>query len=81
MQGDPLSNGIRLLPLSENLQKSVPDLVQLWYADNLAISGKCLHIALALDFLKEHGSAQGYLSELEKSVLITTSDQADHAAS
>ena len=74
-------HGIGLLPLSENLRKAVLDLVQPWCANNLAISGKCLHIARALDFFMEHGSTRGYFPKLEKSVLVTTSDQANHAAS
>lgn len=82
-QGDPLSMilyGIGLLPLLESLHDHVPELVQPWYENDLAISGKCLRIARALDFLMEHDSARGYYLEPAKSVLIMTHGQEDRAA-
>jgi len=44
------------------------------------VLGKCSRIAQALDFLQEHGSAQGYYLEPNKSVLITTHDYADRTS-
>ena len=72
-QGDPLSMilyGLSLTPLSEALRAAVPEVVQPWYADDVAMAGPVTGIAKAQRLLNLWGPQRGYYPEPEKSVLI-----------
>jgi hypothetical protein len=72
-QGDPISMilyGLALVPLAESMRRAVPDLVQLWYADDAAMAGEADKIAKATRLLEVEGPARGYFPEPAKSILI-----------
>ena len=72
-QGDPLSMvlyGLALVPLAKFLRASVPSVIQPWYADDCAMSGKVEDIATAMRLLLRHGPPRGYYPEPSKSILV-----------
>jgi hypothetical protein len=72
-QGDPLSMiiyGVALTPLSEQLRRDVPGVLQPWYADDMAMVGPASGIASCMALLEANGPARGYFPEPSKSILI-----------
>ena len=72
-QGDPISMvvyGLALVPLAKSIRSAVPNLIQPWYADDVALSGRCSDIAKAMDLLNKYGPARGYYGEPQKSVIV-----------
>jgi len=72
-QGDPISMviyGVALTPLTEMVQKMLPDTLQAWYTDDSSFGGTAPHIAAAMRVILEKGPARGYFPEPSKSILI-----------
>ena len=61
---------IRILPLIKNLRREIPDVTQLWYADDAGALGTFTRLETYFDFLTRQGTGRGYPPELTKSVLI-----------
>ena len=72
MQGGPLeiiTYGIRILPLIKNLERSIPDVTQPWYADNAGGLGTFARLETYFDSLTRQGPGRGYHPDPTKSVL------------
>jgi hypothetical protein len=81
-QGDPLSMiiyGVALTPLSEQLRRDVPGVLQPWYADDMAMVGPASGIASCMALLEANGPARGYYPEPSKSILICRPEHQDAA--
>ncbi len=66
-QGDPLSMilyGLTLTPIAEKIRENVKDIVQPFYADDVALAGKSSDISKAMEILMQYGPARGYFPEL-----------------
>jgi hypothetical protein len=64
--------GLALTPLAASLRRSVPSVVQPWYADDAAMAGPVSGIAMRQ--LEIEGPARGYFPEPAKSILISGSN-------
>ena len=62
--------GVGLLPLSEELARAFPEIVNLWFADDEANVGSASQNAQCLAFLVEHGPIYGYFPKPEKSLHV-----------
>ena len=62
--------GLGLLPLSESLLRSHPDVLQPWYADDAAAQGDAQELAQWMAKLMDEGPARGYFPEAQKSILL-----------
>jgi hypothetical protein len=83
-QGDPLSMilyALTLSPLSERIRESTPNVVQPWYADDVALVGTATDVKKAMKVLQRYGPAKGYFPEPEKSILICDPDVKENCES
>ena len=72
-QGDPLSMvlyGLALVPIAKQLQSFQPNVMQAFYADNLAMKGPASKLGNLMRHLCKLGLEQGYYPEPEKSIVI-----------
>ncbi|GAX18236.1 hypothetical protein FisN_31Hu011 [Fistulifera solaris] len=72
-QGDPLSMilyGLTLTPIAEKIRENVKNIVQPFYADDVALAGKSSDISKAMEILMRYGPARGYFPEPSKSVVV-----------
>jgi hypothetical protein len=72
-QGDPLAMilyGLALTPLALNLRDAVPEAIQPWYADDMALDGTAEQVDTLWSMLEEQGPGRGYFAEPEKSIVV-----------
>ncbi|GAX17715.1 hypothetical protein FisN_UnNu087, partial [Fistulifera solaris] len=72
-QGDPMSMiiyGLTLVPLAKRIREATKDVVQPWYADDVALAGPASQIDIAMKLLIKYGPDRGYYPEPEKSQLV-----------
>ena len=72
-QGDPLSMvlfGVTMTPLGKHLQRLHPQVLQPWYADDLALQGKASQVYHVLRKVRDLGPDKGFYVEPTKSILI-----------
>jgi hypothetical protein len=62
--------GVALVPLSEQLRRDAPSVLQPWYADDMAMVGPASGIASCMALLEVNGPARGYFPEPSKSILV-----------
>ena len=75
VQGDPLAMmiyAVTLLPLAERIRADVREVVQPFYADDLALYGRARFIAKAMALVVRLGPSVGYFPEPDKSGCICT---------
>ena len=65
-----IAYGIGILPLINNLKQKIPDVNQLWYADDARALGTFARFETYFDSLTLQGPGRGYYNELYKNVLI-----------
>ena len=65
-----IAYGIGILPLINNLKRTIPDVKQPWYDDNSGALGMLARLETYFDLLTLQGSGQGYHTNPTKSVLI-----------
>ena len=71
--------GLSLTPLAKRLRTACPDVLQPWYADDMAMAGAVDDIAEAMGLLQQWGPARGYFPEPEKSVMVCRDEQQGRA--
>ncbi len=84
LQGNPLAMPFYALatrPLIDTLDKDLPDLRQIWYADNTTAVGKLSDLKLWWDKLISIGPSFGYNVNANKTWLITKENNALTATS
>ena len=72
-QGDPLAMAMYALavkPLIDRLQTNIPDVKQVWYADDATGAASCSELQAWWDYLLEHGKGFGYYPNASKTHLI-----------
>ena len=72
-QGDPLAMAMYALavrPLIDRLQTNIPDVKQVWYADDATGAASCRELRAWWDYLLEHGKGFGYYRNASKTHLI-----------
>lgn len=70
---DPLSMllyGLTLVPLAKSIRKATQQVVQPWYADDMAMAGPASTINTAVKLLMRYGPDCGYYPEPDKSLLV-----------
>lgn len=67
--------GLALIPLLQNLWDVVPEAVQPWYADNMAIAGEVFQLPRVVWLLQEQGPHPGYFPETKKPILLCHPDR------
>ena len=65
-----MSYGAAVMPLSEQLEMTVPKALQPWYANNLGTTGTAIANTRCLDFIQRRGPKYGYHPEPQKSVCV-----------
>ena len=82
-QGDPLAMpmfALATIPLIENLQNTVSDVHQVWYADDASGSGKLSHLRVWWDQLNFLGPKFGYYPNAAKTWLVVKNNFSASAA-
>ena len=65
-----IAYGISIFPLIKNLKREIPEVTQLWYADDAGALGTFSVLAKYFDLITPQGSRRGYYPEPSKSLLI-----------
>lgn len=72
-QGDSLSMllyGLTLVPLAKIIREATDQVIQPWYAGDMAMAGPASKIKIAMNLLMKYGPDRGYFPEPDKSVLV-----------
>ena len=71
--------GITLVPLAEELFSAVPDLLKLFYTDDVKFDGPVDRISRLVTLPLEQGLVKGYFPKLYKSIFICDSPAQEEA--
>jgi hypothetical protein len=81
-QGDPLAMAMYALavrPLISKLQSDVPNVNQVWYADDATGAGSCEDLRSFWDSLQMHGDGFGYNLNATKTYLVVKPEHEENA--
>ena len=71
--------GIVLLPLCRHIRDTIPEALQLWYADDASSIGSAEANAQCLTYLVENGLQYGYIPKPEKSWYVCKAHDEEEA--
>jgi hypothetical protein len=83
-QGNPLAMaifGILLLLLIRQLKREIPDISQLWYADDAGARGNFESLCCCFEQLQEIRPSRGYFPEPSKSIIVVLEHNSEKAKS
>ena len=66
-----------MLPVGEDIGKAEPEVVQPWFADDVAMAGPSKRVAAAMALLQHPGPARGYFPEPSTNIVFCQESQMD----